>query len=98
MCLTKPLVALVGDGWRLHGEYVLPDLIGGGTIRIRLDQTTEDVTTGFNREELLRPIPPGDPDHDRLMARRNDSSPATDCWMTRCFASRPTQSAGDGSY
>jgi hypothetical protein len=28
---------------------------------------------GEDREEHLRAIPPGDPDHDRLYARRNDT-------------------------
>ncbi len=61
------------DGWRLYGEYALPDDLGGGTVRLRLDRTTADITAGFNREEHLRPIPPGDPDHDRLYGRRNDT-------------------------
>ncbi len=61
------------DGWRLYGEYTVPDALGGGLVRLRLDQTTDDVATGFNREEHLRPIPPSDPDHNRLYARRNDT-------------------------
>ncbi len=44
-----------------------------GHIGIQLDQTAEDLDAGFNREENLRPIPPGDPDHDKLMGRRNDT-------------------------
>ncbi len=61
------------DGWRLYGEYTLPNDLGGCSFRLRLDRTAEDVTAGFNREEHLRPIPPGDPDHDRLYGRRNDT-------------------------
>ena len=61
------------EGWRLYGEYRLADTLGGGTVRLRLDNTTDDVATGFNREEHLRSIPPGDPDHDRLYGRRNDT-------------------------
>jgi hypothetical protein len=62
-----------GDGWRLYGEYTLPVDLGGGSVRLRLDRTAADVSAGFNREEHLRPIPPGDPDHDRLYGRRNDT-------------------------
>ncbi len=61
------------DHWRLYGEYRIPDHHGGGHIRIRLDRTTRDEQTGFNREEHLRPIPPTDPDHTTLYARRNDT-------------------------
>lgn len=61
------------NGWRLYGEYQLPELVGGGTIRLRLDQTAPDLLAEFNREEHLRPIPPGDPDHQRLYGRRNDT-------------------------
>ena len=46
---------------------------GSGTVRLRLDQTADDIAAGFNREEHLRAIPPGDPDHDRLYGRRNDT-------------------------
>jgi hypothetical protein len=59
--------------WRLYAEYSVPDSLGGGTVRLRLDRTAHDVATGFNREEHLRPIPPRDPDHQRLYARRNDT-------------------------
>ena len=70
---TKTLRRSDRDSWRFYGEYQLPDLIGGGTTRIRLDRTSQDVKAGFNREENLRAIAPADPDHDRLMARRNDT-------------------------
>lgn len=61
------------DRWRLYGEYRLPEQLGAGRIRLRLDRTAEDIAAGFNREELLRPIPPGDPDHDGLYGRRSDT-------------------------
>jgi hypothetical protein len=45
-------------GWRFYGEYRQPEWLGGGIVRLRLDQTERDVLVGFNREEHLRPIPP----------------------------------------
>ena len=67
------LLGSASDDWRRFGDYRLPDHLGGGHGRLRLDQTTDDLERGFNREEHLRPIPPGDPDHDRLYGRRNDT-------------------------
>lgn len=61
------------DGWRLYNLYAVPAEHGGGTVRLRLDQTTDDVDKGFNREENLRVIPPDDPDHEELYGRRNDT-------------------------
>jgi len=61
------------DSWRFYAEYRVPTTLGAGTIRLRLDRTTDDEDTGFNREEHLRAIPPADPDHDRLYGRRNDT-------------------------
>lgn len=61
------------DGWRLYNLYEVPSEHGGGTIRLRVDQTTDDAAKGFNREEHLRVIPPDDPDHDELYGRRNDT-------------------------
>lgn len=59
--------------WRFYNVYELPADMGGGTIRLRLDQTDRDVETGFNREEHLRVIPPDDPDHPTIYGRRNDT-------------------------
>lgn len=51
------------DGtWRLYGNYRIPDQNGGGTVRLRLDQTAQDrartdsagKAKPFNREEHLR--------------------------------------------
>jgi hypothetical protein len=60
-------------GYRLYGDYELPAILGGGQVAIRHDITDEDRKRGFNRTEHLRPIPHGDPDHDRLYARRPDA-------------------------
>jgi hypothetical protein len=61
-----------GGTWRWYGEYELPEALGGGTIRLRLDRTDEDDVTGSNRTEHLRPIPPGSSVYDRLYPRRSD--------------------------
>ncbi|HUP15329.1 MAG TPA: hypothetical protein VM848_04690 [Acidimicrobiia bacterium] len=53
-----------GDGFRLSAEYGVIDEAPGqndGYIRIRLDQTSEDVLTGYNRAEHLRAFPEHDP-------------------------------------
>ena len=64
-----------GDGtWRLYLEFEIPELHGGGLIRLRADQTAEDDAKEpkFNRAENLRVIAPIDPDYAALMARRPD--------------------------
>ena len=61
------------ETWRFYGEYDIPDDLGGGTIRIRLDQTDHDREIGFNRTENLRAIPPSDPDFKALYGRRADA-------------------------
>ena len=58
---------------RFYNVYTVPTDLGGGTIRLRLDQAEDDVATGFNREEHLRAIPPDDPDHAAIYGRRNDT-------------------------
>ncbi len=60
-------------GFVLYNVYEVPAQLGGGTVRLRLDQTDEDVANGFNREEHLRAIPPDDPDHASIYGRRNDT-------------------------
>ena len=70
---TKLLRRRDANHWRLYCEYRVPAQHGGGLVRIRLDRTANDIVTGFNREEHLRPIPPADPDHHTLYARRNDT-------------------------
>ena len=59
--------------YRMYNMYEIPADHGGGTLRLRLDQTEEDLSTGFNREEHLRAIPPDDPDHATIYGRRNDT-------------------------
>lgn len=77
------------DGtWRWYGVYRSPDT---GTIRVRLDTTDEDRARGFNRCEHLRPIPPSDPEYDRLYHRRSDAESinrALDdtCWLGRAHS------------
>ena len=51
----------------------VPDSRGGGTIRLRLDQTDPDTAVGFKRPEHLRIIADSDPDWPALMGRRSDS-------------------------
>lgn len=60
-------------GWRLYNVYAVPDEMGGGRVRLRLDQTDQDIAAGFNREEHLRAVPPDDPDHAAIYGRRNDT-------------------------
>ncbi len=53
-----------GDGLRLSAEYDVFNQATGekdGYIRIRLDQTSEDALTGYNRAEHLRAFPEHDP-------------------------------------
>jgi hypothetical protein len=47
------------DGsYRWYGHYELPEAFrGGGDLTIRLDLTVEDQKRGFNRTEVLSPIP-----------------------------------------
>ena len=58
---------------RWYNDHRVPDWAGGGTVTIRLHANAEDERRGFNRTENVRPIPPEDPDFDRLYARRNDA-------------------------
>jgi len=59
--------------YRWYNDYRLPPAAGGGTITIRLHGNEDDTKRRFNRTENIRPIPPGDPDFERLYPRRNDS-------------------------
>lgn len=60
-------------GKRWYNEYEVPPEYGGGTVRLRLDSTKDDVSKSFNREEHLRAIPPEDEDYEALYALRNDA-------------------------
>jgi hypothetical protein len=59
--------------FRFYGRYRLPDDYGAGIITVRHGNTPEDRDRRFNRAENLRPIPPGDPDFERLYRRRRDA-------------------------
>lgn len=59
--------------YRWYSDNRLPHEYGGGTISVRLHGNADDARRKFNRTENLRPIPPGDPDFDRLYGRRNDA-------------------------
>lgn len=59
--------------YRWYNDHRLPDEHGAGTITVRLHGNTDDAKRKFNRTENLRPIPPDDPDFDRLYGRRNDA-------------------------
>jgi hypothetical protein len=59
--------------FRWYNDYELPEHLGGGTVTVRLHAADDDVRRKFNRTENVRPIPPGDPDFDRLYRRRNDA-------------------------
>ncbi len=62
------------DGrFRWYNDYELPDEYERQTITVRLHGNDEDTARKLNRTENLRPIPPGDPDFERLFPRRNDA-------------------------
>lgn len=59
--------------YRWYNDYRLPDDHGSGVVTVRLHGNDDDRTRKFNRTENVRPIPPGDPDFERLYRRRNDA-------------------------
>jgi hypothetical protein len=59
--------------YRWYNDYQLPHQYGGATITVRLHGNDQDRARKLNRTENLRPIPPGDPDFERLFPRRNDA-------------------------
>jgi hypothetical protein len=63
-----------GD-WRAYVEYDIPNPCGGAGRKIREPILQHD-TDAFNRPELIRQIPVGDPDYDRLIGRRSDAESA----------------------
>ena len=56
-----------------YQDYVLPAVLGGGIITVRLHGNGDDAVRGLNRPENVRAIPAADPDFYKLYARRNDS-------------------------
>jgi hypothetical protein len=59
--------------YRWYNDYELPEHLGNGCTTIRLHGNADDARRKFNRTENVRPIPPGDPDFQRLYRRRNDA-------------------------
>ena len=59
--------------YRWYNDYELPEHLGRKQITVRLHGNDEDAQRKFNRTENVRPIPPSDPDFQRLYRRRNDA-------------------------
>jgi hypothetical protein len=59
--------------FRWYNDYELPDHLGRQQVTVRLHGNDDDVQRRFNRTENVRPIPPSDPDFQRLYRRRNDA-------------------------
>ena len=59
--------------YRWYNDYQLPASYDDQVITVRLHGNDEDQARKLNRTENLRPIPPGDPDFERLFPRRNDA-------------------------
>ena len=59
--------------YRWYNDYQLPHRYDGQVITVRLHGNDDDVARKLNRAENLRPIPPGNPDFERLFPRRNDA-------------------------
>ena len=59
--------------YRWYNDYQLPATYEDQVITVRLHGNNADQARKLNRTENLRPIPPGDPDFERLFPRRNDA-------------------------
>ena len=59
--------------FRWYNDYRLPTDYGGGVVTVRLHGNDDDRARRFIRPENVRPIPPGDPDFERLYRRQNDA-------------------------
>jgi hypothetical protein len=62
-----------GGTYRWYNDYRLPPEHAGAIVTVRLHGNDDDRKRRFNRTENVRPIPPGDPDFERLYRRRNDA-------------------------
>ncbi|MGZ4671481.1 MAG: hypothetical protein ACXV8K_02350 [Ilumatobacteraceae bacterium] len=62
-----------GGTYRWYNDYRLPPDHDGAIVTVRLHGNDDDRKRRFNRTENVRPIPPGDPDFERLYRRRNDA-------------------------
>lgn len=60
-------------GARSHRWYHLLQLPCGQTHRVRLNSTTDDETSGFNRAKHLTQLPSHHPDRDRIYGWRADA-------------------------
>jgi hypothetical protein len=60
-------------GFRFYSQYRLPSEYGGRQITLRHLGNDDDAKRKLNRTENFRVIPRGDPDFDRLYARRGDA-------------------------
>jgi hypothetical protein len=59
--------------YRFYNDYRLSARYEHQVTTVRLHGNDEDNARKLNRTENLRPIPPGDPDFERLFPRRNDA-------------------------
>ena len=59
--------------FRWYNDFRLPPEHESGIVTVRLHGNDDDRKRRFNRTENVRPIPPGDPDFERLYRRRNDA-------------------------
>lgn len=79
---------------RWYGHCDLPEAFGGGgTLITRLDLTSEDQRRGFNRAEVLSPIPASDPDFASLAPLRGDAESNNSALETSSSTSGLTRSA-----
>lgn len=62
-----------GGTFRWYNDYELPAHFGSGVLTVRLHGTGEDSKRKLNRPENLRPIPPGDPDFEKIFPLRVDA-------------------------
>lgn len=71
--LDKREVRVSPGSVRMYRLVLLPDRLGGGTLRIRVTGDDEDEARGLNRAEHLRFVAETDPDFYPLKAQRNDA-------------------------
>lgn len=85
--LTRRKVSFIRnrDTYRCYLEVVLPC---GEVHRERLDQTEDDLKTGFNRCEHLRQHPPGSDAYERTMGWRSDIESANNNLDTSLYRGR----------
>jgi hypothetical protein len=62
-----------GGTFRWYNDYELPAHLGSGVLTVRLHGNEQDAKRKLNRPENLRPIPPGDPDFEKIFPLRVDA-------------------------